>query len=185
MAYGDQYKLGTDLEHFLKGLAAAGIPEWPFGFEGDPKDRVTGEALKALVLGQTWDGNTPLAREKDAPFMLQIDAQSRVAYRGANTFLTGEARVENDQICMRFDGYYKGRWLCGNVFRDTTSEQRQPAKATSTCCPTGCDISRSNPDAERSPGCYWVRAASTSGQFSSATGRLPSMSVVKRLPAVR
>ena len=120
MAYGDQYKLNTDLEHFLKGLAAAGIPEWPFGFEGNPKDRVTGAPLKALVLGQTWNGYSPLGREKKAPFMLQIDAQSRVAYGGANTFLTGEARIENDQICMRFDGYYKGRWLCGNVFRDTT-----------------------------------------------------------------
>lgn len=121
VAYGDQYKLGTDLEHLLKGLAAAGVPEWPFGFKGDPKDRVTGEALKALALGQTWDGNIPLARERDAPFMLQIDTQSRVAYRGANTFLTGEARIENDQICLRFDGYYKGRWLCGNVFRDATN----------------------------------------------------------------
>jgi adenylate cyclase len=62
--------------------------------------------------------------ENKAPFMLQIDARSRVAYGSANTFLTGEVRVENDQICMRFDGYYKGRWLCGSVFRDTTANTR-------------------------------------------------------------
>lgn len=118
LTYEDQYKLRTDLEHFLKGLAAAGIPQWPFGFEGNPKDRVTGESLRALVLGKTWDGYTPLGDKKQAPFMLQVDAQSRVAYRGINTFLTGEARFENDQICMRFDSYFKGKWLCGDVFRD-------------------------------------------------------------------
>ena len=83
--------------------------------------------------------------------MLQIDAQSRVAYRGANTFLTGEARIENDQICMRFDGYYKGRWLCGDVFRDTAGNTGA-AKATSMCCPTGCGISRSSPVSRRPPG---------------------------------
>jgi adenylate cyclase len=70
------------------------------------------------MLGKTWDGHTPLGDKKQAPFMLQIDAHSRVAYRGINTFLTGEARFENDQICMRFDSYYKGKWLCGDVFRD-------------------------------------------------------------------
>ncbi len=73
------------------------------------------------MLGQTWNGYSPLSRDKNVPFILQIDAQSRVAYGSTNTFLTGEARVENDQICMRFDGYYKGRWLCGNVFRDTAA----------------------------------------------------------------
>jgi len=119
LTYADQYNLSADLDHFLKGLAAAGLPEWPFGFKGDPKDRVAGQALKALLLGHTWDGYSPLGDERKAPFMLQVDAQSRVAYRGANTFLTGEARIENDQICMRFDGYFKGRWLCGAVFHDT------------------------------------------------------------------
>ena len=64
LTYDDQYKLSTDLEHFLKGLAAAGIPEWPFNFEGNPKDRVSGDALKALLLGQTWDGYTPLGDER-------------------------------------------------------------------------------------------------------------------------
>jgi adenylate cyclase len=118
LAYSDQYELRSDLEHLLKGLAAAGIPAWPFGFEGDPKDRVTGEQLEAISLGKTWEGYTPLGDEKKVPFILQVDAKSRVAYRGANTFLTGQARIENDQICMRFDGYYKGGWLCGDVFRD-------------------------------------------------------------------
>jgi adenylate cyclase len=122
LTYGDQYKLRTDLEHFLKGLAAAGIPEWPFNFEGKPEDRVSGDALKALLLGQTWDGYTPLGDERKVPFILQVDAKSRVAYRGANTFLTGEARIQNDQVCMRFDGYFKGEWLCGNVFRNAISD---------------------------------------------------------------
>jgi adenylate cyclase len=121
LSYGDQYKLSTDLEHFLKGLAAAGMPKWPFNFEGKPEDRVSGDALKTLLLGQTWDGYTPLGDKKQAPFILQIDARSRVAYRGINTFLTGEARLENDQICMRFEGYFKGEWLCGSVFRNANS----------------------------------------------------------------
>jgi adenylate cyclase len=121
VAYADQYKLKADLERFLKGLAEAGVPPWPLGFEGNPQDRITGESLRALVLGKTWDGYTPLGGEKRTPFTLQVDTKSRVAYRGASTFLTGESRVEGGQICMRFEGYYKGAWLCGEVFRDSAA----------------------------------------------------------------
>ena len=38
-----------DLNHHLEGLKAAGIPEWPFGFDGRPQDQVTGPALAALA----------------------------------------------------------------------------------------------------------------------------------------
>jgi adenylate cyclase len=112
------FKDPADLEHYLQAIAAAGIPEWPFGFVGRAEDRVTGAELADLFLDRTWTGQTVVQSEADAPFILQIDKQGRVAYRGVTTILTGEARLEGDRICMRFDGYLRGDWLCGHVFRN-------------------------------------------------------------------
>jgi adenylate cyclase len=121
LLYDESYKRIEDLNRYLEELRAAGMPEWPFGFEGKAEDRVTGDALLALVVGHSWTGYIPLPREKKAPFMLQIDEQARVAYGSTNTFLAGEAKVENDQLCMHFDGYMRNRWLCGHVYRNRST----------------------------------------------------------------
>jgi adenylate cyclase len=52
--YQPYYKRAEDLNRHLEGLKAAGIPEWPFDFEGNPLDQVTGQDLSALVIGRTW-----------------------------------------------------------------------------------------------------------------------------------
>jgi adenylate cyclase len=114
----DYYKRDEDLQHFLDGLKAAGVPEWPFGFAGRPQDRVTGVALRELVLGRTWMGRTMVKPQVGMPFMQQVDSEGRVAYRGTSSFLTGTAQVEDDEVCMRFDGYFRDRWQCGYVYRN-------------------------------------------------------------------
>ncbi len=112
----DSYMREEDLALHLERLKAAGIPEWPYGFQGRPEDQITGVALKNLVTAGTWSGNAPVGNNNNAPFMLQIDQENRVAYRGSNTFLTGVARIENDQACMKFEGYYQSRWICGRIY---------------------------------------------------------------------
>jgi len=82
---------------------------------------VTGSDLQNLVSNRTWTGESPVGRGGIAPFLLQIDAKNRVAYRSTTTFLTGEARLENDRICMRFVGYLKNQWVCGDVFRNNAA----------------------------------------------------------------
>jgi len=116
--YEDFYRNRDDLDRLVRALAASGLPEWPLGFAGRPEDQVKGAELETLRRGQLWTGASPVRRDKSAPFMLQIDDKGRVAYRGVNTFLTGQSRIEGDQLCMKFEGYLKDRWVCGNVFRN-------------------------------------------------------------------
>jgi adenylate cyclase len=121
LLFGGSYALKADLDHFVDALAAGGIPQWPFGFVGRPEDRVTAGDLHILASNKTWTGESPIGPGKAAPFILQIDQKNRVAYRSTTTFLTGESRLENDQICMRFVGYQRNQWMCGDVFRNNAA----------------------------------------------------------------
>jgi adenylate cyclase len=106
------------LNRHLEGLKAAGVPEWPFGYEGRSQDQVTGQALSALTAGHTWMGYAPIHMgENTPPFIMQTDKENRVVYRSAHTLLGGVARLENDQLCVQFDGYFSNLWLCGAVYR--------------------------------------------------------------------
>jgi adenylate cyclase len=115
--YGPYYRRTEDLDHHLEGLKAAGIPEWPFGFEGRPQDQVTGQALRALIAGHTWTGYRPIHLGENTPFILQIDNENRVVYKGPHTLLSGIVRLDGDQLCMQFDGYLFNLWLCGSIYR--------------------------------------------------------------------
>jgi adenylate cyclase len=115
--YERYYKRAEDLAHHLEGLKAAGIPEWPFGFEGRPQDQVSGQALATLTLGRTWSGYEPIHIGENTPIILQFDKENRLAYRSAHTFLSGVVRLENDQLCVQFEGYLPNLWLCGGVYR--------------------------------------------------------------------
>ena len=118
----ESYMREEDLARHLELLKAAGMPDWPFGFQGRADDQVTGADLKKLVTDRTWSGNSPVGDEKNAPFMLQIDHENRVAYRSLNTFLTGVVRINGDQVCMRFDGYRRN--VC---FAAISTRARVPA----------------------------------------------------------
>jgi len=115
--YEPYYKRAEDLNHYLDGLKTAGVPQWPFGFEGRPQDRITGQALSDLAIGPVWTGYAPVPLSGNVPFFLQIDRENRIVYRSAHALLRGVARVENDQICAQFDGYLPNFWLCGGVYR--------------------------------------------------------------------
>ena len=113
LLYGLFYKRAEDRNHHLEGLKAAGIPEWPFGFEGRPQDQVTGEALAALAVGRAWVGRLAVGTQ----FILQVDNENRFAIRTARSLVAGVVRLENDRLCMQFDGYVGNLWLCGAVYR--------------------------------------------------------------------
>ena len=117
VVYGLVYSRVEDLNHHLEGLTAAGFPEWPSGFDGRPQDQVTGRALAALVVGHTLEGYVRVKVGEKAPFIWQIDAENRVAFRTPGSLSVGAARVENDRLCTKVDGYYSGLWLCGAVYR--------------------------------------------------------------------
>ena len=121
LGYGAIYKRAEDLNRHLAALKAAGIPEWPLGFEGRPEDQVTGQALAALAVGHTWTGY--VIHGENTPFIQQIDEENRVAFQTAHSLMAGVIRLENDRLCMQFDGYLSNLWLCGAIYR-TVADSR-------------------------------------------------------------
>jgi adenylate cyclase len=112
------YWRDEDRRHHLTGLRKAGITEWPFGFEGRDADRLDGAQLATLVNNQTWVGK----HKNGTDFLQFFDKAGNTAYRSANTTITGTARVEDDRLCQRFEGYFLDHTICGYVFRNSAAE---------------------------------------------------------------
>ena len=50
-------------------MGVAGLPEWPFGFSADERDRLRGEDIAVLAFGHTLQGQI----EPGSPAIMQID----------------------------------------------------------------------------------------------------------------
>jgi adenylate cyclase len=115
----DYYLREQDLAFHLDSLKLAGVTDWPYGLEGRPENRMTGPALKALVIGRTWTGRIYRGNAGDGtPFFQQFDSEGRVAYRTGDSFSTGNMRFDGDAVCLRFDGHNRDRWVCGSIYRN-------------------------------------------------------------------
>jgi len=108
------YRLSDDLEFLLGALTEAGVPEWPFGFEGQPEDRLSAHAVKDIAFGRTWSGQVNLG----TPFIQEIDEHGTLAYRSANSFFTGEAFVDAGMLCIRTEVSLLGQDQCGFIYRN-------------------------------------------------------------------
>ncbi len=118
------HKRKGDLEHRIDSLRKAGMPEWPFGYEGRPADRLDERAITALTFGRTWNGHGP----DGAPFFQEISKDGKVAFRDPDTLLTGTAWVEGGMLCYQFSAVALSRKSCGYLFRNpsgTHDEQNE------------------------------------------------------------
>jgi adenylate cyclase len=104
----------SDLRHRLEALRKAGMPEWPFGFKGDPARRLDDAALRALIDKSTWTGTDRGRRE----FVQEFGANDSAVYAGSNTMFNGSAFVREGELCERFGGFIMSRDLCGPVYRN-------------------------------------------------------------------
>jgi TolB-like protein/class 3 adenylate cyclase len=107
-------KREEDRAHIIEALRKAGLPEWPFGYEGRPEDRLDGSALKTLALGRTWVGHN----QAGLRFIQEMGADGTVAYRSAQSFFTGNASVQGDMLCLKSAAHFMGRKHCGYVYRN-------------------------------------------------------------------
>jgi adenylate cyclase len=116
------FKRPEDLELVLGALRDAGVPDWPFGYEGRPEDRLNEAAVKDVTFGRTWSG----VINREMPFIQEIDNTGTVAYRSASSFFTGEASVENGMLCLQSEVSLLGRKQCGYIYRnpESSSENR-------------------------------------------------------------
>ena len=117
-SYLYDYWREEDLRYHLTALQQAGIPEWPFGFEGLEADRVGVEALRELVTDKTWSGK----HKNGTDFIQYFDRSGNTAYRSSNTNITGVVEIRGNQLCERFEGYFLDRMACGYIYRNTTKE---------------------------------------------------------------
>ncbi|EHS53962.1 adenylate/guanylate cyclase with TPR repeat regions [Rhizobium sp. PDO1-076] len=122
-SYLYDYWQDEDLQYHLAGLRAAGIPEWPFGFEGQPSDRLGEADIRKLVTDKTWIGK----HKNGTDFIQHFDKDGNTAYRTANTSITGIAEIRDGRLCETFGGSFLDRMVCGYIYR-TEDPDLSPAK---------------------------------------------------------
>ena len=108
------FRRPEDLEHLLRGLAQAGLPEWPFDFRGVEADLLDAEELREVVEDQTWVGN----HLNGVEFFQQATSSGSLAYRSENSFQTGSAKFDSNRLCQQFDDDILNNFTCGYVYRN-------------------------------------------------------------------
>ena len=114
------FRNAEDLALIIDALRQAGLPEWPFGFTADEKDRLTGEEIASLVLGHTLKGQLEPDR---APAIMQIGQNGTAGFRTMTRMVTFRVYVDDDVLCEQSENSF-GRPECGPVYRrrDTAGE---------------------------------------------------------------
>ena len=106
-----------DRESLLGALGKAGIPQWPFDFQGNEKDKLSGEDVSSLILGHTLRGKVYTG----SPAIMQIGRDGKMIYRSATLLYTGTAFVDHDRLCQQSESAALGRPDCGFVYRRSTT----------------------------------------------------------------
>lgn len=109
---------GEDLETILGALRKAGFPQWPGGFQGDERDRLSAGDISRLVFGHTLHGKL----NNGSPAIMQIDKDGNFIFRSPALLYGGRAYVENDRLCVQSESAGMGRPGCGPIYRRPAGE---------------------------------------------------------------
>ncbi|WP_271023662.1 tetratricopeptide repeat protein [Rhizobium sp. RCAM05973] len=101
-----------DLALIIDALRQAGLPEWPFGFTADEKDRVNGTALASLIFGHTLQGQLEPGGQ---PAILQIGEDGNAGFRSMTRMYTAKLYVDRNLLCEQSENMF-GRPDCGPVY---------------------------------------------------------------------
>ncbi|PZM15457.1 adenylate/guanylate cyclase domain-containing protein [Rhizobium tubonense] len=107
------FRNAEDLALIIDALHQAGLPEWPFGFTADEKDRVRGAVLAPLVLGHTLQGKLEPGGQ---PAILQIGQDGNAGFRSMTRMYTAKLYVDRDLLCEQSENMF-GRPDCGPVYK--------------------------------------------------------------------
>src|SRR5262249_35702632 len=107
------FRNSEDLDFLLHAMRDAGLPEWPFDFGGEERDRLNGADISRLAFGRTWVGRT----EAGEPALLQFGRDGKTAFRTPTQIVTETAFVDGDMLCEQSENVVLGRPRCGPVYR--------------------------------------------------------------------
>jgi Flp pilus assembly protein TadD len=112
------FQRDADVERLRDGLAKAGVPELPFGYDPRSKDRMTDEEIKSALYGHTLRGRDldsaaswTLAFATDGSFVFSSDSR----YASATSEAGSIVEIHDGVMCWGYPN--TGRRGCGTVFR--------------------------------------------------------------------
>ena len=92
-----------DLAFILDALRKAGLPEWPFGFQGNEQNRLKGAEIAATVIGKLLRGKT---EPSESPALMQVQLDGKAAFRSASQMMTEKVSVKGDLLCEQSENSY-------------------------------------------------------------------------------
>jgi len=109
-------------DRYIGLLAKAGMPEWPYDFQGDPERRLKNADLKALFFTGPvhWHRISPRLTHNT---MGQYDGRGNFSLinrtrSGKEIPISGTITVKNDMLCSRSESTNLGREICSEVYRN-------------------------------------------------------------------
>ncbi len=108
------YRRADDITHVLEGLRRAGLPEWPFGFNGHDDERLTGSEIAALLFDHRISGKN----RSGTAFEMAFAKDGRWTWHGGDFAFSGNSRIENDRLCLRSAELMRGRDYCHPYYRN-------------------------------------------------------------------
>ena len=106
-----------DLAKILSALSAGGLPEWPYRFSADTRERLTAVEINGLAFGRTWQGRV----DGGGQALMQMKPNGDLVFRTVDRIATGNARISGDMLCERIEVASLGRSVCGPVYRHASS----------------------------------------------------------------
>jgi adenylate cyclase len=113
----DHFRNEQDLKYILDALREAGVPEWPFGFKGDERDRLNGDEIRSIVMGSLLQGTT---EPSGSPALMQIELDGKAAFRSPTQMLTETVFIDRGMLCEQSENAF-GRADCGPLYRHASS----------------------------------------------------------------
>jgi adenylate cyclase len=108
------------ISHFIEGLRRAGIPEWPYGDERRPEDRLGVDELRTVIKGPRWVGEL----KNGVSFVQEFEGLDGFGYSSIGSMLTGRVAFDGDRLCQVIKGYLLDRPSCGYVYRNASDSDR-------------------------------------------------------------
>jgi adenylate cyclase len=117
------HKREEDLDFRIAALREAGLPQWPYDYDGRAENRLKGGEIQRLIHDRNWYGRRIGAED----FVRENTKDGRVRFRdpeahpgrSSSTYmLQGTLSIEGDMLCYQYEEFLLGRRYCGNVYRN-------------------------------------------------------------------